>query len=212
LFSQSLLYPDEERLANMSNAARELDRQDQAWAAFPFFPQWSRFLRCLKDLANQDPVAIQNEYVSNFQVNRAGIPCPIYESAYLEEDPSLIPSLLADLEGEYAQVGLFPSPVLREPPDHAAVELEFMAFLCSREAEAWQEQGHPELLQMLQRQRDFLKHHLSRWFAEFARTVAATNRDSVFAAATAATWSFLAHDHDLLGSLIQRVVGVEERS
>ncbi|MFQ5860738.1 MAG: molecular chaperone, partial [Dehalococcoidia bacterium] len=147
-----------------------------------------------------------------FVVNRAGIPCPIYESAYLGEDPSAKGWLLAQLEGEYAQVGLSPSPALREPPDHAAVELEFMAFLCSCEAEAWEEKDLPKALRECQRQRTFLERHLAWWFPQFACKVAATNRDSVFATAARATTAFLAHDSDLVDALLQQLEGVREAS
>lgn len=210
LLSQCLLYPDAQRLPTIATAAGEMNRLAHVWNSFAFFHEWSHLLHRLEELRYREPSAIQDEYLSSFVVNSAGLPCPIYESAYLGDDPSAAGWLLAQLEGEYAQVGLSTSLARREPPDHAAVELEFMAFLCRREAEAWEAEALPQALASLQRQRSFAKHHLACWFPQFARRATAHKPDSIFAAVGQAARAFLAHDSDLLDSLQQRFESVAE--
>ncbi|MBI2856014.1 MAG: molecular chaperone TorD family protein [Chloroflexi bacterium] len=204
LFSQSLLYPHDRRLTGLALTGAELDAQSHLWAAFAFFPQWSALLERIKKLDYADARSLQVKYVSTFLVNRAGIPCPLYESAYLGEDPSLGGYLMAELESEYAQMGLSSPANSAEPPDHAAVQMEFMYFVCGREAEAWE----CEELQLgsfyLARECDFLHRHLGWWFREFARKVMTEDADGLFAAQARAADAFLVHDIDLISAMLQR--------
>ncbi|MBI4233102.1 MAG: molecular chaperone TorD family protein [Chloroflexi bacterium] len=208
LFSQSLLCPDEARLTMLATVAGETGAWDKAWASFDFAQKWRRLLHSLSQFRCPSNAAIESEYASLFLANVAGVPCPIYESAYLGEDPSGAGWLLAQLEREYGSMGLAPSPDHREPPDHAAVELEFMSFLCSREAEAWSRQRLADAVQAVERERAFLARHLTRWFPELASRVAAVNRESRFAVITDTACSFFAHDADLLAALLERFQGV----
>jgi TorA maturation chaperone TorD len=211
LFSQSLLYPDQARLETLATVAEEIDPRDEAWSGFAFAQEWRRLLHCLGQFRCPGATAIQSEYVSLFLVGGAGVPCPIYESVYLEDDPSAAGWLLAQLEKEYGLMGLAPSPYLKEPPDHAAVELEFMSFLCSREAEAWNRQRVAEAVQIVEHERAFLARHLTRWFPGLARRVAAVNHESRFAVITQTVCSFLLHDTDLVAALLERFHGVTVR-
>ncbi|MBI4201517.1 MAG: molecular chaperone TorD family protein [Chloroflexi bacterium] len=208
LFSQSLLYPDEARLAMLATVAGEIGGWDEGLWGFAFAPGWSRLLSCLKESCSPSATHIESEYVSLFLANEAGVPCPIYESAYLGEDPSATGLLLGQLEKEYRLMGLSPSPDLKEPPDHAAVELEFMAFLCSREAEAWGRQTLAEAIRAVEAERVFLASHLTRWFPGIAGRVAAVARESRFAVITESACSFSGHDCDLLAALLERFQGV----
>ncbi len=210
LFSQSLRYPDEGRQETMATVAGELRGQGQVWASFPFFLEWDSFLQSLEEIGDRDPVSIQGEYVFSFLTNPSGVPCPIYESAYLGDDPSAAGWLLVRLESEYAKMGLSTVRTVQEAPDHVAVELEFMAFLCQREAEAWEENDLPQALQECRRQSNFLRKHLVWWVPEYARRLAALDQLSVFAAASRALWAFLVYDGDILDALHQRFEGVAE--
>ena len=60
----------------------------------------------------------------------------------------------------------------RDYPDHLVSELEFMAFLASREAGALAEGADPESFRRAQR--DFLERHLALWAPEFAGRLART--------------------------------------
>lgn len=208
LFSQSLLYPDQERTATLCRVARELMTHDQGWSSFSFFPQWAAFLRALERLGNSPPEVIQGESLSLFVVGQEPVPCPPYEAAYQGGDPAAVGWLLAQLEREYAQAGVQPSPTLNEPPDHVAVELEFMSFLCGKEAEAWESRNLEEARSTLRRERAFLDAHLGRWFPGFARRVASEDGGGWFVAQVTAAATFLVHEEDLVGVILHSYDGV----
>jgi TorA maturation chaperone TorD len=96
------------------------------------------------------------------------------------------------------------SPSLKELPDHAAVELEFMAFLCSREARTREEEALEEGLQVLEQQRAFLDQHLGRWFPAFARQVARAGGEGLYAVTAEAAHAFVHHDQDWVALILER--------
>jgi len=61
---------------------------------------------------------------------------PAYESAYCGSDIFRQAQQMADIAGVYRAHGLTVGGARRERPDHVAVELEFMAFLTAKEADA----------------------------------------------------------------------------
>lgn len=211
LFSQSLLYPDVRRLELLKQVARELAQGLYRWESLAFFPEWRNCLCHLGNLRYKEHRAIQEEYVSNFVANYEGIPCPLYESAYLGKEPHSTGWLLSQLEKEYREMGLSLSPALKEPPDHAAVELAFMAFLCSQEAEHWSSRRAVEAVQLMRQERAFLASHLTWWFPELARRVAPPGGKRHFAIITATASSFLVHENGLLDALLERFQAVTVR-
>lgn len=203
LFSQAFLYPDEERLTALGAAANELWKERAALPQFAFFGQWSEALRSLLDLGQRGLSGIQTAYVSMFAANSAGIPCLPYESVYREPAGQPTGWLLAQVESEYTAAGFALSPAIGELPDHVAVEMEFMALLCGREARAWEERIPTQGIRTVRRQKNFLDSHLSVWFPKFARLVAATDSGGAFAVVGEGAQAFIGHDRDLLGALLE---------
>jgi TorA maturation chaperone TorD len=201
LFSSALLYPDEERFETLGAVAQELEGRSRRLAEFAFFPQWSRFVRALVTWADGGMAGVEQAYVRLFVVSPDGI-CPPYASHYLA--PGAPAQVMAEVEGEYARAGFSVPPSLGEPPDHIAVELEFMGLLCAEEAEAWNRRSPGDAVQRLDREASFLDRHLSRWFAEFFDQVAALDGGGFYTLATDAARAFLAHDLDLTTALLGR--------
>jgi TorA maturation chaperone TorD len=83
------------------------------------------------------------------------------------------------------------------------VELEFMAFLCSLEAQAWEREASKEGIEILEWQQDFLGQHLGRWFSAFVRQLAAVASESFYAVAAIASGAFIHHDRDLVTLLLE---------
>lgn len=71
---------------------------------------------------------------------------------------------------QYQQFNIAP---LVEREDHVAVELEFLSFLCEREAESWASGQSEGARQLRRQQKSFLDDHLGRWLAEFCQRVQA---------------------------------------
>jgi TorA maturation chaperone TorD len=53
--------------------------------------------------------------------------------------------------------------------DHVAVELEFLAYLCDREASLWSAAAAKSARELRSHQRAFVDDHLGRWLPEFCR-------------------------------------------
>jgi len=105
-------------------------------------------------------------------VGPGNVPCPPYESYWLEETPvGFLPSRLggdtAELRGLYHRLGLVLAPA-GEPPDHLAVELEALAYALSLD-------GDDEIAG------EILERHLDRWLGRFCRAVAGVTRHGFYA-------------------------------
>ena len=205
-FGAMFLYPDEGRLADLAVAARDFQGVSESLAAFPFFGPWKRLLAALPRVAGRGSARVEGNYVRLFLVNPAA---PLYESFYLDPGRQATGWITAQLAGEYAERGLVLSRSLREPPDHAAVELEFMAYLCSLEAQAWEDASSSEGIRTLRWQLDFLGKHLGHWFSAFIRQVAEADPEGLYAIAAEAAGAFIHHDRDLVAVLLERSRAVE---
>lgn len=208
IFGTMLLYPDEERLRTVATVAGELGDQADFLATFSFFIQWRELLDVLQGLAGVQPASVEEQYVHVFIANPDYAPCLPCESAYVGS--AAAPGWTAvQLEREYAAAGLSLAPSLKEAPDDAAVELEFMSFLCNREASAWEAKRPREAVETLKRQANFLEQHLGRWFPAFARLVAARDNGEIYAPLTRTAGVFISHDRGLVEALVD---GFESRT
>jgi len=210
LFSQSLLYPDEHRLALMPRVVQEMAK-DEAWGHITPLQEWRDYLALLRGLPAWHPTDIQAEYLSLFVVNVDGVPCPPYESAYSEGGSPLAGWLGASLAAEYGREGLAPSPASGEPPDHVATELEFMSFLCNAEALARQ-QGDPQRARdAVKRQQQFLEQHLDPWIPLFEERVRVSDSSGFYAGVVKGLRAFIRRERAVLALLDERRGGGEGR-
>lgn len=197
LFSAVLLYPAEERFETLIGAARELEAQSAPFAGLAFFPQWTAFLSSLGNRETSGTGDLEEVYLDLFVVNQR---VPIYESRFLiPEAPAVT---MAALDGAYSAAGLSVAGSFKEPPDHAAVELEFMGFLCGKEAEAWTKRSGKDAVKRLEAEVGFIDRHLSRWFPAFAEQVARQAGESLYTSVTRAAHAFIGHDQGLLAALL----------
>ncbi len=207
LLSMALLYPDEQRLALVAAAARALRSGAAALNRFTFFVAWRRFRDLLEDVDESAPERVGEQYIALFMAAVRGAPCPPYESAYRDADVAPTGWVLAELDGEYARAGLELADDATEPPDHVSLQLEFMALLGGREAEAWDggavvSNPGSNVRRLQRQQHEFLQRHLCSWFPAFAAGVATADPGGFYAQLTEAANTFVAHDRDLLGALL----------
>jgi len=109
------------------------------------------------------------------------LPCPPYESVYRrdrvkDEIGTLMGPSVLDVKNRYAEAGLELSKSFKDYPDHVAVELEFMNFLCSKEAATVDIVGKEDLRK---KQKEFLEMHIRTWAGEFSDRVLKST-DSLF--------------------------------
>ncbi|MCL4747521.1 MAG: molecular chaperone TorD family protein [Burkholderiaceae bacterium] len=107
--------------------------------------------------------------------------CPPYEAEYGQAHIFQKTHTLADVAGFYRAFGLDLSADCHERVDHAAVELEFMHFLCLKEAYALANEHPAERLSLCRdAQSKFLREHVCRWSFGFARRLSAKAGDTVY--------------------------------
>jgi len=124
---------------------------------------------------------IRLEYNRLF-VGPNALPCPPYESVYRRDraapDIGMLmgPSVL-DVKKRYGEAGLQIAQNFSDLPDHVSVEMEFMSFLCSKEADALTRQEVETIWR--RRQAEFWRAHLNPWIVQFSQTVLSNSR-SIF--------------------------------
>jgi TorA maturation chaperone TorD len=184
--------------------ATQLREEDALPVQLASYPVWRQLLQSLIDLGRYRPGELEDRYVSLFVVNSTSVPCPPYESACLEgRGPQAGGELLAEVEREYATAGLALPPATGEPPDHIALELEFLALLCEREAQAWEKRSPRRSLIPLRQQKAFLDRHLAVWLPAFSRRLAAVDGERAYAAIGEQANAFVSYDKDLLAALLE---------
>ena len=114
---------------------------------------------------------------------------------------------LADLMGFYRAFGLDlgSGDKLRERPDHIAVELEFLHFLCWKEARARAEDNQDHINICLDAERKFLRDHLGRWADIFARGVERAASHDYFTSLTGLLRALVAREATTFGIALNPV-------
>jgi len=96
-------------------------------------------------------------------------------------------------------------------PDHVAVELEFMAHLVRREADARGRGDEDQALACLRQQEAFLGEHLGRWLPCFCQRVLAGEAHPFYASLAQRTWEHVAHDIAQVRAWLSAVESADER-
>jgi TorA maturation chaperone TorD len=94
-----------------------------------------------------------------------------YESVYTSPDRLVMQKARDEVLVEYRKEGLDRIAEFNEPEDHIAIELEFMAYLCQKAADAMQARDRIGAAGALEKQRAFLQEHLLVWVPEFCKDV-----------------------------------------
>lgn len=133
--------------------------------------------------------------------------CPTYETAYFSSDPQQQTNRMADIAGFYRAFGV-ESTDTGFRPDDMPVELEFMAFLCRKQAYAAHNLGAPRAGQTFRAQRTFLEDHLGRWAGGLGRRFATgAPMGHFYQMAGLALAEWVADDCRLLGAKPEEVSG-----
>jgi len=146
------------------------------------------------DLAGLSDAALRQAYVACFG-HALSKECPPYEAEYGQAHIFEKTQTLADVAGFYKAFGLQTSETVKDRPDHLAIELEFMEFLCQKQAFA-ERQGHPPERAALCRdaQRAFLDGHLGRWAFSFVHHLIRKSPAGLFAGFAGLLEVFLAQE------------------
>jgi TorA maturation chaperone TorD len=116
---------------------------------------------------------------------------PPYGSVYFEDNRIMGDSTI-DVRNCYESEGL--DIVIKDAPDHIAVELEFMYFLVARQIEAARESNLHVVQACRRKQFDFLQAHLGGWLPEFVEKVQKNARTEFYRRLAGLTEAFVQND------------------
>ncbi|MGE4421762.1 MAG: molecular chaperone [Pseudodesulfovibrio sp.] len=118
---------------------------------------------------------LETEYVRLFIAGPGGVPAPLYESCHRDGAPRTMGRSALAMGDRLAEAGLEISLPSNEPPDHLALELEYLFHLC---AEGWT--NDPALADKAAR---FADEVMLPWVGCFRDRLAGADPDPVFPAA-----------------------------
>jgi DMSO reductase family type II enzyme chaperone len=169
----------------LKRAALAVDAQ----ALGPIAEELIGSLEIPEDQAEQALRTLEIEYNRLF-VGPGRPQAPPYESVYRDSRGLVMGPAAREVERRYAEAGLALAPDHHDLPDHVATELGFMACLAMQEAEA---QGE-DALAWLDRERTFLRDHLTVWLPRFCQRVREASQHPFYAALAELTMTFVSLD------------------
>ena len=165
LFSQLVASPNDAGRAAVALPPLDLDEVISALAAeLPYGMDFSGLADAAGRLAPAEEQRLAASYGSLFEVGSDGPPVAIREG--LAEACS--PRAREEVVRYYSFFGYRLREELQWAPDHLAVELEFLHFLCFAESRAGDRESR---LSLGRAQRDFLARHPALWYPEIRHRV-----------------------------------------
>lgn len=135
--------------------------------------QWQQLGQFCEDVETRGAEAVAAELLVEYNrlfLGPGTLLCPPYGSIYL--DGTVMGPSTLDVVRRYRGEGLKADASWKEPPDHIALEIAFMAALAARYHHAALSSAQPEALTLLRAQHDFLSRHLGHWGPQFAEKLA----------------------------------------
>ena len=132
----------------------------------------------------------ESEYISAFDIAFGpSHPCPLHESDHRDDvrSPEITEELLRFYE--HFQVKLRGKE--RDYPDHLVVELEFVAYLAKKEADAGKRGNDPA--PYCRAQVDFLERHLDKWVPKLDEKIQKSIKQSFYQGASSFLREFLSN-------------------
>ena len=107
------------------------------------------------------------------------------------------------VEKAYREMGVRLPEGAAEPPSHLGFKLDFMRFLCLREAEAWRSGSLEEAVNLLEKERDFLSKHLEGWVSGFCEEMFRRAEVDLYRGLAKLTKGFVEQDGLLLEEILK---------
>jgi len=142
------------------------------------------------------------EYANLFLGIKGKPPHPS-ESAYRSEDHLIMQEPMDEVLHAYWDAGVNKDKKFTEPADHIAVELQFMAYLCRKTAEALGRNEKDNALKYLKMQKDFLRNHLSLWISPFVKDILDTAEVDFYKGIAIITKRFVELDNSMIDDLLK---------
>lgn len=202
LLAEAFTYPEETLCRNIIDGHLQADLCDTISQVYPG--------SAIAVLALADELAVpagtncdevESAYLSSFELDAPSSPCPLYEGAHIRDTDRA--AILLEVKSFYQHFGLMVADGLNAPEDHLAAELEFMAFLAAKQADA--EEAGRDPAPYLRAQRDFLERHLGRWLPILATAAEHKIAFGFYRGMCRLVGTYVAGDLDLMQRQVPRV-------
>jgi TorA maturation chaperone TorD len=120
-------------------------------------------------------------------------PPPPYESVWRGEG-KLMGKVTASVLRTYNEAGMELASGTTEPPDHIGIELSYLSYLCSRQADAHRSRDSTDTARYSRMQYDFLRQHVLRWVPSFCQQIAQADTTGFYRGIAILTKEFLLAD------------------
>ena len=153
----------------------------------------------MKLKATDDMEVLKLDY-SRLFVGPYQLLAPPYGSVYMDSGNTVMGSSTLDAANLYRDAGLDISGNFKQPPDHIAVELEFMYYLIFKELKAVEKSDMDVASDYMTLQKVFLQRHLGSWLPEFAERVEKEAETGFYRNLAKSTKEFVGEDIRYLGA------------
>jgi anaerobic sulfite reductase subunit A len=130
-----------------------------------------------------------------------GKPAHPSESYYLTDRQLVMQRPRDDVLNLYRAMGLERAGEFKEPEDHIALELQFMAHLCAMTNVALKSGNFKDARKYLDAQRGFLDEHLGKWVPKLASDVLKSARREYYGAIAKVTKVYVDADKEVVANL-----------
>lgn len=188
-------------LIDLQTGVKEILDINIYWKDYTFAEKLQQLITKIDSFDEKSRKSLVDEYNRLFLVKPK---VPPYETTYLKSPGQSEGVVAANVSGVYGRAGLIVSPEMNELPDHIAVQLEFMSFLCEKELLALQAEDHNEITTAQQEQRDFMNEHLARWFPKFAKkALEEADHELPYRQVVETAFAFLRNDLEILETRLE---------
>src|SRR3989337_3191609 len=146
----------------------------------------------------------ESEYIGTFDIAFGpSHPCPLHESDYRDDVSST--EITEELLRFYEHFQVKLSDKERDYPDHLVVELEFVAYLAKKEADAGKRGNDPA--PYCRAQVDFLERHLDKWVPKLDEKIQKSIKQSFYQGASSFLRDFLSNHFSYLRKNVSSPAG-----
>lgn len=154
-------------------------------------------------LADADLAQVRTDLAAEYArlfLNMSRTPIPPYESVYVSDLHILMQDARDDVLATYRSEGIVVVTEVNIPEDHLGLELDFMAKMCQKTAEALEADNEEEADRCLDVQAAFVEKHLCNWVPQLCLDVKSRTRQQFYRGVAELTEQFLVSEKELLAS------------
>ena len=130
------------------------------------------------------------------------VPAHPSESAYFTDGQLVMQEPRDEVLKLYRMMGVDKTGQFKQPEDHIALELQFMAHLCEKTNTALKDEDFSEARKYLEAQRNFLYEHLGKWVPKLCADILKSARREFYKAIARITDGYIEMDKKLVEELL----------